>query len=242
MWLRRTGGCTCAFGGSPFPIAQFVRMRAVTKWQLFRGGVYIYEAQRASSGGPTPLNPRIPFVHRKYMNGRLRRAAACGGLRRRPAAFHRDQRSARRRSTRHAAARHATARHAAVRHAAVRHAACLRRPAAALRSAPPPARVDGFIAISAQPAAAQRSARRRGGRLTLRATARFATLPACGGLRPLTLRAASRPRRRFHRDQRSAHRRGGRLALRAAARPRRRFHRDQRSARRRAPKRTAHFT
>ena len=177
------------------------------------------------------------------MNGRLRRAAACGGLRRRPAAFHRDQRSARRRSTRHAAARHATARHAAVRHAAVRHAACLRRPAAALRSAPPPARVDSFIAISAQPAAAQRSARRRGGRrLTLRATARFATLPACGGLRPLTLRAASRPRRRFHRDQRSAHRRGGRLALRAAARPRRRFHRDQRSARRRAPKRTAHFT
>ena len=34
----------------------------------------------------------------------------------------------------------------------------------------------------------------------------------------------------------------GRLTLRAAARPRRRFHRDQRSARRRAPKRTAHFT
>ena len=32
------------------------------------------------------------------------------------------------------------------------------------------------------------------------------------------------------------------LAVRAAARPRRRFHRDQRSARRRAPKRTAHFT
>ena len=22
MWLRRTGGCTCAFGGSPFPIAE----------------------------------------------------------------------------------------------------------------------------------------------------------------------------------------------------------------------------
>ena len=31
-------------------------------------------------------------------------------------------------------------------------------------------------------------------------------------------------------------------SARAAARPRRRFHRDQRSARRRAPKRTAHFT
>ena len=61
----------------------------------------------------------LPFVHRKYMNGRLRRVAACGGLRP-PAA-----------TVRHAAARHAAARHAAARHAAVRHAACLRWPAAA---------------------------------------------------------------------------------------------------------------
>ena len=35
------------------------------------------EAQRASSGGPTLLNFHTsPFVHRKYMNGRLRPPAA----------------------------------------------------------------------------------------------------------------------------------------------------------------------
>ena len=26
MWLRRTGGCTCAYRGGSFPIAEFVRM------------------------------------------------------------------------------------------------------------------------------------------------------------------------------------------------------------------------
>ena len=39
-----------------------------------------YEAQRASSGGPTLLNFHTsPFVHRKYMNGRLRPPAAASG-------------------------------------------------------------------------------------------------------------------------------------------------------------------
>ena len=41
-----------------------------------------YEAQRASSGGPTILNIDAS-LSKKCMNGRLRRAAACGRLRRR---------------------------------------------------------------------------------------------------------------------------------------------------------------
>ena len=45
--------------------------------RLGEGPVSAYEAQRASSGGPTLLNFHTsPFVHRKYMNGRLRPPAA----------------------------------------------------------------------------------------------------------------------------------------------------------------------
>ena len=57
----------------------------MARWN--RDAESIYEAQRASSGGPTMLNFHTSLSYtEKYMNGRLRRAAACGGLRRWPAA------------------------------------------------------------------------------------------------------------------------------------------------------------
>ena len=71
------------------------------------------------------------------MNGRLRRAAACGGLRR-PEATACGRLRLRLRPP------FATLPLATL-------------PPATLPSAPPPARVDGFIAINAQPAAARRS-------------------------------------------------------------------------------------